>query len=253
MENCGFGWQNRVLDAALVASAQVDALPVENLRNPCGASSLGWRCPRNVAGLTLSLPRAAAFRVFSLHRTNLMPTATLSVSARLGDATVWEGAVQGCANGQILLVSPEPLQADTINFSITDADNTDGFLSIPLAYAGPIWQPVRNYSTDSTAGRNLGSDTATSLSGVQFTENRWIQRTLKIAHQSLSDADALQLEQILRASAAGQNTLFLPDPAAATAVLMQTALLGRLSGDDVSNPFGVADRHAATLTLMESL
>lgn len=253
MENCGFGWQNRVLDATLVASAQVDAMPVENLRNTSGAASMGWRCPRNVAVLTLNLPQAGAFRVFSLHRTNLMPSAVLAVSASLGDAPVWQGQVRGCANGQILCVAPAVMQADTVTLTLTDTDNTDGFLSIPQAYAGPIWQPVRNYSTESTMGRTLGSDSVTTLSGGVFTENRWIQRTLKIAHQSLGDADADQIEQILRASAAGQNTLFLPVPDAPAAALAQKALFGRLTGDDVSNPFGVADRHSTTLTLLESL
>ncbi|WP_338332159.1 hypothetical protein [Acetobacter sp. LMG 32666] len=253
MENCGFGWQNRVLDAALVASAQSDALPVDNLRNPSGAASLGWRCPRNTAVLTLTLPQAETFRVFSLHRTNCMPTATLAISAALGADMVWSGQTQGCINGQIVLVAPAEMRADTVTFTLTDQDNTDGFLSIPLAYAGPIWQPVRNYSTESTSGRNLGTDSTTSLSGVLFTENRWIQRTLKIAHQSLGDADAGQIEQILRASAAGQNTLFLPVPDAGPESLAQKALLGRLTGDDVSNPFGVADRHSVTLTLTESL
>lgn len=253
MENCGFGWQNRILDAALVASAQSNALPVDNLRNTSGAPSMGWRCPRNTAVLTLSMPQAGTFRAFSLHRTNLMPDVTLAVSASLAGDVVWEGQTQGCANGQLLLVSPAVVQADTVIFTVTDASNTDGFLSIPLAYAGPIWQPVRNYSSESTSGRNLGSDSLTALSGTQFTENRWLQRTLKIAHQSLGDADADQIEQILRASAAGQNTLFIPVPDAAPSAMSQKALFGRLSGDDVSNPFGIADRHSTTLTFTESL
>lgn len=253
MENCGFGWQNRVLDATLAASAQVEALPVDNLRNPAGSASLGWRCPRSAAVLTLSLPKAGPFRAFSLHRTNLTPAATLSVVASRAGTAVWHGQAQGCANGQIVLVSPSPVQADTVTIAISDSGNTDGFLSIPLAYAGPIWQPVRNYSTESTAGRNLGSDSVTALGGTQFTESRWIQRALKIVHQSLGDADADQLEQILRVAAAGQNILFLPVPDAGPAALAQKALFGRMTGDDVSNPFGVADRHSTTLTLTESL
>lgn len=253
MENCGFGWQNRVLDGSLVASAQVDALPVDNLRNASGAYSLGWRCPRNEALLTLGVATPGPFRAFSVHRTNLFPTASLAVSASLAGQVVWQGQATQCVNGQIVLVAPNIVLADTVTFALTDADNTDGFLSIPLAYAGPIWQPVRNYSTESTASRNLGSDSTTSLGGTQFTENRWFQRSLKIAHQSLGDTEADQIEQILRVSAAGQNTLFLPVPDAPPATLTQKSVFGRMTGDDVSNPFGVADRHATTLTITESL
>lgn len=253
MENCGFGWQNRVLDATLAASAQADALPVDNLRNASGAASLGWRCPRSTGLLTLRLTQAGLFRAFSLHRTNLTPTATLTVVASMAGQQIWQGQTQGCANGQIVLVTPTVVQADTVVFTINDDANPDVFLSIPQAYAGPIWQPVRNYSTESTAGRNLGSDSTTSLGGTQFTENRWFQRSLKIAHQSLGDAEADQIEQILRMSAAGQNTLFLPVPDAPPAALAQKAVFGILTGDDITNPFGVADRHSTTLTIMESL
>lgn len=253
MENCGFGWQNHVLDATLAASAQADTLPVDNLRNPAGSASLGWRCPRSSAVLTLSLPQPGTFRAFSLHRTNLTLAATLNVVASLAGKTVWQGQAKGCANGQMVLVSPSSVQADAVTIAIGDSGNTDGFLSIPLAYAGPIWQPVRNYSTESTVGRNLGSDSITALGGTQFTESRWIQRSLKIAHQSLGDTDADQIEQTLRVAASGRNILFLPVPDAGPAALAQKALFGRMTGDDVSNPFGVADRHSTTLTLMESL
>ncbi|MCP1271971.1 hypothetical protein NKW56_15400, partial [Acetobacter cerevisiae] len=136
---------------------------------------------------------------------------------------------------------------------ITDTANPDGFLSIPLAYAGPIWQPVRNYSTESTVDRVLGQDSATTLGGAEFVSARWYQRKLSIAHQSYGNADTAVLDQILRTAATGQNILFLPDPSAAPDVLVARALFGGLSGSDLSNPFGAADRHALTLTLTERL
>lgn len=242
-----------MLSAALVASAQTDALPAENLRNSGGAASLGWRSPRNAVSLTLRWPQAVPVRAFSLHRTNFSPTASVVVSASAGGAVVWQGQAQGCTNGQILCVAPEAVQADTVVLEITDAANTDGWLSIPLAYVGPIWQPVRNYSTQSTAGRALGADSVTALGGTVFTEGRWYQRTLKIVHQSLGNSDAGQIEKILRTAAAGQNILFLPVPDAPAGDLAAAALYGRVTGDDLTNPFGVADRHSATLTIAEAL
>lgn len=253
MQNCGFGWQNAVLSAALSASAQTNALPVENLRNPSGAASLGWRSPRSAPSLTLTWPQAKPVRAFSLHRTNFSPTASMAVSASSGGSIVWQGQAQGCANGQILCVAPQVVQADTVVLEISDTANTDGWLSIPLAYVGPLWQPERNYSTQSTAGHALGTDSVTALGGTVFTESRWYQRTLKIVHQSLGDTEAVQLEQMLRTASAGQNILFVPTPDNQAVQLAEKSVYGRLTGDDLTNPFGVADRHSTNLTITESL
>lgn len=253
MENCGIGWENRVPDAALSASAQVSGLPVTNLRNQQGAPSLGWRAPGTTVTLTISHPPAGPWRAFGLFRTNLSAAAQMTVTLTLGGNTVWQGSAQAVANGQILLVSPQTVTADTAIIQITDSGNPDGYLSIPLAYAGPLWQPARNYSTESTADRNLGVDSITTLGGAEFVSARWYQRSLSIAHQSYGDADAVVLEQILRVAATGQNILFLPDPSATPDVLAEKSLFGRLSGNDLTNPFGNADRHALTLTLTERL
>lgn len=253
MENCALGWENRVLSAALTASAQVSALPVENLRRPQGAASLGWRVPGTAATLTITATSAVSWRAFGLFRTNLSAAAQITVTLISGGNTVWQGSAQAVANGQILLVAPQAITADTATIAISDSGNPDGYLSIPLAYAGPLWQPVRNYSTESTSDRTLGVDSVTTLGGAEFVSARWYQRSLSIAHQSYGDADAVVLEQILRVAATGQNILFLPDPSATPDVLAAKALFGRLSGNDLTNPFGNADRHALTLTLTERL
>ncbi|OUJ05365.1 hypothetical protein [Acetobacter malorum] len=260
MENCGIGWENRVLDAALSASAQVSGLPVTNLRNQQGAPSLGWRVPGTTATLTISHPPAGPWRAFGLFRTNLSATATWRIRTGSYDASWygvdwisdWTGPCNA-TNGQCVYVLPGAITAERCEITITDKDNPDGYLSIPLAYAGPLWQPARNYSTESTADRNLGVDSITTLGGAEFVSPRWYQRSLSIAHQSYGDADAVVLEQILRVAATGQNILFLPDPSATPAVLAEKSLFGRLSGNDLTNPFGIADRHALTLTLTERL
>ncbi|MGV4877630.1 hypothetical protein [Acetobacter indonesiensis] len=253
MENCGLGWENRVLDAALTASAQVSTLPVENLRNQQGAASLGWRVPGTTATLTISHPPVGPWRAFGVFRTNLTAGASMTVTVLSGGNTVWQGTAQAVANGQVLLVAPTAIMGDTATIVINDSGNPDGFLSVPLAYAGPIWQPVRNYSTESTADRTLGQDSVTTLGGAEFVSTRWFQRKLTIAHQSYGDVDAVALGKILRVAATGQNILFLPDPSASPDVLAAKALFGRLSGAELSNPFGNADRHSLPLTLTERL
>lgn len=253
MQICGFGWENRVLDATLTADAQVARLPVSNLRNQQGAASLGWRVPRTTAGLTVAWSGASPIRAVSFHRTNLTAGATWSVTVYNGATGVWSASGGPVVGGQILAVAPATVTGDSARITVNDPENPDGWLDLPLAYVGPLWQPARNFSTDSTVGRALGQDSLTSLAGTEFVEARWYQRTASIAHQSLGDADAAVLDQILRAAATGQNILFLPDPGADATTLAEQALFGRLSGGDLSNPFGAADRHSITLTMTERL
>lgn len=254
MQNCGFGWENRVLDAAISVSGEVPGLPGTNLRNQHGAASLGWRVPSTGAGLALALSGAAPIRAISLHRTNLSATATWHMELSAGGQVVytWSGSA-AVAGGQCVHVLPAGIAADVINVGVDDPKNPDGFLSIPLAFAGPLWQPARNYSTDSTENLTVGQQSTTTLSGGEFVDARYVQRGLSIAHQSYGDADAVVLRQIQRTAATGQNILFIPDPDSDPPALAETALFGRLSGGDLSNPFGPADRHAQTLTLTERL
>lgn len=251
MQNCGFGYQNRILDGALVADTQSSALPVSNLRTQQGATSLGWRIPGLNGGLTLTLPGLSALRVASLHRTNLTAAAQWSVTIYNAGAAVWSGQGGPVAGGQSLVCAPEAVLGDSVRLSLSDPANPDGWMDIPLAYIGPLWQPVRNFSTQSTAGGTLGADTITALGGAEFVTPRWYQRTGSITHQSLGTAEATIVAQIVRTAATGQNILFLPDPSASA--LAEQALFGRLSGGDLSNPFGAADRHAITLNMTERL
>ncbi|OAG72937.1 hypothetical protein A0J51_01549 [Gluconobacter japonicus] len=254
MQNCGIGWQNLVLGAAITSSSEVSALPATNLQNQHGASSLGWRIPKTSAGLKLALSASTQIRAISLHRSNISASATWHMELTSGSTLVysWSGSTQS-AGGQCVHVLPAACAADTINIGIDDPTNPDGFLSIPLAYAGPLWQPVRNYSTESTESLTVGQQSTTTLSGGEFVDARYVQRGLTIVHQSYGDADAVVLRQIQRVAATGQNILFVQDPSASPAALAQTALFGRLAGGDLSNPFGPADRHAQTLTLTERL
>ena len=260
MQNCGFGWQNNVLRATLAASAQASGLPVTNLQNQQGAASLGWRAPGTSAVLTLSGISGAKWQAISLHRTNLSATATWRIRTGSYDTgwwgvdwhTDWSGPCN-VANGQCVYVLPSIATDERCEITITDTANPDGFLSVPLLYAGPLFQPVRNFSTQSTSGNNLGQDTVTTLGGSEFVSGRWYQRKLTIVHDSLGDADAAVLDQVLQAAATGQNILFVPDPDATTDVLAQKSLFGTLSGGDLSNPYGPADRHSLTLNLTERL
>ncbi|MBS1080833.1 hypothetical protein [Gluconobacter kondonii] len=257
MENCGFGWQNHLLSATLSGNG-VAALPVTNLQNQQGAASLGWRVAGGTAGwnasLQMSLSSALPIRAISLHRTNLSAAASWHIQIHDGSTVVFDqtGAC-GAQNGQCLLVLPSEATGNAVSITILDVDNPDGFLSIPLAYVGPLWQPQRNYASSSTESLTLGQQSTTMINGGEFVDARYVQRGLSIVHDSYGDSDIATLRQIQRAAATGQNILFLPDPSQPPLTLAGQALLGRLSGGDLSNPYGPANRHSQTLTLTERL
>lgn len=258
MQNCGFGWQNTLLSATFAASGQAPWLPVENLKTPHGAASFAWRVPSTSAAFQATLAEGSTFRAFSLHRTNLTPNARWTtivypdLNPNANAVVIWDAPAL-VSNGQCAFVWASPVPARRISVWIDDPGNPDGFLSIPLAFAGDLWQPQRNFSTASTSGLAVGQQSVTSLSGCEFVEPRFTRRTLSIAHQSYGGADLATLARIQGVAAVGQNILFLPDPAAPNDVLSRNALFGQLSGGDVSNPFGTADRHAQTFTLTERL
>ncbi|MEE8661933.1 hypothetical protein CGLAMM_11445 [Acetobacteraceae bacterium EV16G] len=136
MENCGFGWQNFVLIGSLSASSQHAQLPVTNLKLPQGAASLAWRAIGDTVSLVLRA--VGAYRVVSVHRTNLTANAVLRVTLFRGDVAIIEATSDGTApvNGQCVIVLPRAYSGDQMRLDITDHDNPDGFLSIRSAMRG---------------------------------------------------------------------------------------------------------------------
>ena len=252
IENCGLGAGNLVLSATLTASSSAGTLPVSNLGSAQGSASYAWRALATNASVTLDLATPSAVRVVSIHRTNLTGRSTWTLALWTGNTITWtQTAPTRCTTGQAVWILPKGLTASRIVLTLSDPDNPDGFLSVPLMYAGDLWQPVRNFSTSSTSSFTLGVDEATALSGAEFPQMRWIQRKLSIAHQSYGAAEVPTLLSLQRLAATGTNILFVPDPGSSTPET--DSLFGRLSGGEIGNPFGAADRRSWTFTHTERL
>lgn len=257
--NCAFGYQNRFKVAALHGSSGWNALPVTNLALDQGAASLAWRTQTSAAWLILE-DTVQTWQVISLHRTNLSAKATWAVEIHLGDTVVWslgsQWAQVPCVPqyGQVLVLIPHGIQGDSIHIWLEDPQNPDGFLSIGLAYAGTLWQPVRNMSWAFTENLTTGTTETTSLSGVEFPEILWRRREMTVTHQSLESAEMPFIRELVAVSQSGGNLLFLanpngPDPYG----LASCVLFGRAAPGDIAFPYPAADRRSLTLSLKERL
>lgn len=250
---CALGAQNALMDATLQGNAQVPGLPISNLQTDQGAPSTAWRVAGTEAYLIARLPRPATCQGFSFHRTNLTAQARYSLVARLGEAlvVVTGGQTTDTVGGQFLVVFPNEVAIDRLDISISDPGNPDGFLSFPLAYLGPLWQPERNMSWEGNESRQATIDETTSLSGVEYPTLRYRQRVLSIDHQSLGADELPMIRAIESTAATGRNILFVPDLSADNR--NSAMIFGRLTPGDISCPAGAADRRATTMTMKERL
>ncbi|MDL2169699.1 MULTISPECIES: hypothetical protein [Asaia] len=250
---CAFGCDNAFLSARLTASAFMPDLPVSNLATPQGAPATAWRAPGRVASVTIEPGGMVDWRCFSLHRTNLTATAQWSVKIWRGATLVHDSRLLAAdvRDGQAIMMLDAATPGDRVTILIADAQNPDGFLSIPLAYAGPLWQPQRNMAWSSGESAESGADTITSLSGVEYVTLRWQRRVLRIEHQSLGIEELPQIRAMLALGRTGANILFLPDPGAGTR--SGDAVFGRIEAGEITSSAGAANRRALTLTIRERL
>ena len=141
----------------------------------------------------------------------------------------------------------------TCRVEINDPSNPDGFINIPLMYAGPAWQPATNIAYDSTLGRDDQTDEVMSRGGAEFPSVQWTRRRWDVSMQGIRGselwAQAMELDRFART---GRNVLFIPNPASAD--VNRETVYGRAKPlSDISFPFGNADRRAWRVRITERL
>ncbi|GBQ89296.1 hypothetical protein [Asaia krungthepensis] len=250
---CAFGAENALMSAALQGNDEAAGLPVTNLQNDQGAASTAWRVPGKDAYLIARLPRPTRCRGFSFHRSNLTVGARYSLVARIGETPVviTGGQTSNTVAGQFLVVFPAEFTIDRLDISISDPGNPDSYLSFPLAYLGPLWQPERNMSWQGNESRQTVIDEATSLSGVEYPSLRYRQRALSIEHQSLGVDELATIRSIESTAAIGRNVLFIPSLSAPDRDAAM--IFGRLTLGEISCSAGAADRRGTSMTIKERL
>ena len=214
------GWENAIENSStsLLASAAADGASAELLRVPIGAASVAWQTPAGTtaAALTVTVTAALAFRTMCLARTNLTTAATIRV--RVGSAaslttaptydsgTVLAGVAVGI--GQALHVMPAAVSALAMRIDISDPANPDGYLNIPLAYAGTGTEFNIAYSSD--AGLDVRRGDTTTRGGQVFVDALSRARGWNLHLGYVRDATLGWLDQLEATAAQGRNILFVP-------------------------------------------
>ena len=256
MARCIFGWPNGWTGGSLLASSQEAALPVGNLANGQGSPDQGWQSQAGVksARIEFVIANSLAFRAFGLFKTNLTPFATVrwTVADAGYDSGVQPGGVVP-GYGQSVRVLPAAVAGQHVTCDISDPYNPDGFLNVPLAFAGPAWQPFRTFDYSSGLGKLATSTrTATRAGGVVIRTDS-IKRTWDVTLSGVRDAEVRPLLLDLETyGLRGNNVLFVPDPDAAT--INTDALFGELTPSaNLTWPYKSPEVRAWRAALVERL
>lgn len=254
-----------VKTATILGLSAAPGLPAANVAGDQGSPSTGWQTAAGVvtsvgfAGALLQItPPVAAlpWRAIGLFGTNLTPAATVLFqlwTTGFGSPN-WSATVSPQAGyGQAVAIPPTDITADFLRVIINDAANPDGFINVPLCFAGPAWLPAGSTGFSSTVGRDESVAEVVTRGGQEYPTLLWQRRRWNIAFDSLRQSETwTQADPLFRTAKAGSNVFFCPDSGSAN--LQQEAIFGRLKGtSDISYPYGGADRRRWQATITERL
>lgn len=99
-----------------------------------------------------------------------------------------------------------------VRFDIEDPTNPDGFINVPLAYAGSVWEPTHAVDWSSSMAPKVMEQVLESRAGQEYVEVLFRQRVWDLAMSALKGEEVWVYQQELdRVASTGENVLFLPD------------------------------------------
>lgn len=216
------GHDNRVLTGAITVSAAVEGMGAAQLRDVHGASSSAWQTPFGTLAGQLDIDsgdNASQWQAFALCRTNLTAAATLRV--RVGNDAAFAtsaydsgtiGAGVAADVGQAVHFIAAAIAGRHARINIDDPFNPDGFLHVPLAFAGPGWTVAMGITPASADGDEVVAAEARTRGGQEYVELRHARRAWELAMEAVLDASERRdrLAPLLRAAADGRNVLTIP-------------------------------------------
>ena len=198
--------------------------------------------------LAVYAKRCTAGQVVALSST----LSSLDATALIYDSgTVAAGVVAGFM--QSAVIAAQTYTARYARVDITDSANPDGFLNIPLVYAGPVWQPTSNIAAATVLGQDSAEANVVTRGGQEYPVLYWRRRRWDAAFLGIRAAEvwasAMAMDAVART---GANILFVPDPASAD--LAREATFGRLQAlADVGFPYAIKDRRSWRVRVTERL
>lgn len=252
MSNLVIGYANAVLFGSVSASASSSGLGPDQLQNDQGNSASALQIPGTSGTITINW--TGQYHGFGLFRHNLTPNATVTFTVYNGGSGALAGTALAPVAGyrQSVWVNTAPVSGTSLVISISDAGNPDGFLNIPLAYAGPLFQPARNMDYQSSAGRMDQTTVVTTRSGAEVVRNDYIRRTYDLSFSGIKDVEQTALWAIDLAGRQGNNLFFVPDPA--SLIINTQAIFGRLLPQSgLTYPLQNADARGYRATITERL
>lgn len=259
------GWTNRVNTGTLFPYSQATNFPLSNLQNDIGAPSLGWQTVNGIltpgAGAKFSISASGtSWRAVILARTNLSSTAVVTFTLRTGTDP---GSVSTVATitgigplsryRSVIGVFAADTNADSCLVSITDSSNPDGYINVPLCFAGPVWTFESPPSWSTEWGREDRRDSLISLGGQEWVTPRWQRRVCQLKLTGVRASETFtQLDLMDFDVRDGRNVLFIPDYSSAT--IAQEAIYGMVNNmAPIGYPYGGADRRSWAASITERL
>ena len=264
-----FGWVNSVSTAVLSAGNSEAFLGVANLQNDQGSPSQAWQTGAGSVtsslGAWLLIDSGSTLTVwqgFGLFRTNLTTQSTVRwqvgntlatgrITSPLWDSGTIDAAIKA-GYGQTVTIA-NPVAGRYCSVDINDATNPDGFINIPLAFAGTLWQPASGITYASLYGRNEQTIETVTRGGQEFPVLAWTQRNWQLALDGIRVGEMwTRLNELDRASRSGGNVLFVPDTAGTN--ITYESIFGRLRVTaPIGFPYAAADRRSWRATISERL
>lgn len=255
------GWDNTVARAETVlgVNAAAAGMGAENLRLGLGNAAAAWQTPAGTtsASVLLACNEAVPYRVICAARTNLTASALLRV--RIGTAASYlaspaydSGLVPadvGTGIGQAIHVLPSAVTAPVLLLDILDPSNPDGFLNIPLLWAGDA--AAFNLGYASTESRVVRRQDVETRGGTVLPQPLSVARAWQITAPLLLDAQGAWWAPLEAAAAASRNILFIPRLAAGAPA--REAIVGLLQGGPRGFVGGSGQLRSWSATITERL
>jgi hypothetical protein len=260
MTNCYWGYTNHGVAGSIRAGSETTARPIANLQKRTGMP------PWQTAGVTAAADGAwfevdagedVTWRYVLLGATNLTAAATwrIMLGSTAGGSDAYDSGSISAGVIPGILQAVKDLGAEHtaryLRVEIDDATNPDGFLTAGLLYAGPVWQPPRNFVVGTEEKVDSGTTITRTRGGQEYPVIGWQQRRRAVSWELLDEADLYgDIAALERVARSGANVLLVPFPGAYEA---QTALLGLLTTDGSSIPHTRRDLRTWRATITERL